>query len=65
MYQVKDDHIIRLHDHFEDDHKVYLLLEYAPDGTLYDEIHSEGPFSPVKAEKFMREVIQAVRCLHS
>jgi len=39
MYKVKDEHIIRLHDHFEDDHKVYLLLEHAPDGTLYDEIH--------------------------
>ena len=36
MYQVKDDSIIRLVDHFEDEHKVYLLLEYASKDTLYD-----------------------------
>ena len=65
MYQVRDNHIIRLHDHFEDDHKVYLLLEYAPAGTLFDLVDREGPLSPMTAAKFLREVVQAVRCLHS
>lgn len=36
MYELRDEHVIRLYDHFEDDHKVYLLLEYASNGTLYD-----------------------------
>ena len=39
MYSLRDENIIRLHDHFEDDHKVYLLLEYASKGTLYDLIY--------------------------
>ena len=36
MYQLKHENVIRLVDHFEDEHKVYLLLEYASNGTLFD-----------------------------
>ena len=63
MYQLKDENIIRLHDHFEDDHKVYLLLEYASKGTLYDLISREGKLTPLNAAKYLRELIAALRCL--
>lgn len=65
MYKLRDEHVIRLYDHFEDDHKVYLLLEHASNGTLYDQICKEGRLSPAKAAKYLREVIQAVRCLQA
>ena len=36
MYKLKCQNIIKLHNHFEDDDKVCLLLEYTSGGTLYD-----------------------------
>ena len=28
MYRLKSDHIVKLEDHFEDDERVYLIMEY-------------------------------------
>ena len=36
MYKLKNDHIVRLEDHFEDDEKVYLVMEYVSGGTLLE-----------------------------
>ena len=36
MYKLKNDHIVRLEDHFEDDEKVYLVMEYISGGTLLE-----------------------------
>ena len=65
MYKLNNDHIIRLHNHFEDDYKVYLLLEYAPGGTLYDLILKEKKLPPIRAAKYFREALEAVKYLHS
>ena len=28
MYRLKNEHIVKLEDHFEDDERVYLIMEY-------------------------------------
>lgn len=63
MYQLKDEHVVRLYDHFEDKHKVYLILEFAPNGTLFDVLYKKGKLSPLEASKYLREVISALKCL--
>ncbi len=65
MYKLDNPHIIKLHNHFEDDHKVYLLLEYASGGTLFDKLNQHGQINEVKAALYLRELINAVKLLHS
>lgn len=36
MYKLKSDHIVKLVDHFEDDKRVYLVMEYVSGGTLLE-----------------------------
>ena len=36
MYKLKSDHIVRLEDHFEDEDKVYLVMEYMEGGSLFE-----------------------------
>ncbi len=38
-------HILRLYGYFYDDMRVYLILEYAPQGELYKMLQKEKKFS--------------------
>ena len=38
-------HILRLYGYFYDDMRVYLILEYAPQGELYKVLQKEKKFS--------------------
>jgi len=66
---MKNQHIVKLHNHFEDDFKVYLLIEYASEGTLFDEFckyhrkKSKG-VPELKAAKYFNEIIDAMKCVH-
>lgn len=42
---LKHPNILRLFGYFYDDKKVYLILEYAPQGELYGHLHKKGRFS--------------------
>ena len=69
MYALNNEHIIKLHNHFEDDFKVYLLLEYATGGTLYDEfskrIRKNGRIPELKAAQYFKEILEAMKCMHA
>ena len=65
MYSLNHEHIIKLYNHYEDDDYFYLLLEYAPNGQLYDKLKKVGRFVENDAAQYMREVISAVEYLHS
>lgn len=38
---LKDDSIIKFHSSFHDNLKLYFLMEYAPNGSLYDLLKKE------------------------
>ena len=69
MYQMKNDHIVKLYNHFEDDFKVYLLLEYVSGGTLYDEfgkrVRKNGRIPELQASRYLKEIIEAMKCMHA
>lgn len=45
--------ILRLFGYFWDEKRVYLILEYAPNGELYKELMKQGKFSERKAAQVM------------
>ena len=67
MYALENEHIIKLHNHFEDDYKVYLLLEYASGGTLYDEFskcfRKKSRIPELSAAQYLKEIIEAMKCM--
>jgi len=38
MYSINHGNIVKLYNHFEDDSYVYLVLEYAPGGQLWEKL---------------------------
>jgi serine/threonine protein kinase len=65
MYKVNHPHVVKLINHFEDDDKFYLIMLYASKGQLYQLLKKNHRFDQRTAAQFMREVLEAVRYLHS
>lgn len=59
--------ILRLYGCFHDAETIYLILELAPDGELFQEIKKEPlkRFDEPKAANYMKQVISALIYLHS
>ena len=65
MYKLNHPHVIRLINHFEDDEKFYLIMPYASKGQLYSLLRRQVRFDQRTAAQYMREVLEAVRYIHS
>jgi len=62
----ENDHpnIIKLHETFEDFRNVYLVMEIAQGGDLFDRIIEVGSFSEKQAAKLMQQIAGAMNYLH-
>lgn len=65
MYSLSHPNIIKLHNHFEDDNNVYLILELADGGNLFQKLCKFRSFDERSAAQYLREVALAVQYLHS
>ena len=61
---LKDDSIIKFHSSFHDNLKLYFLMEYAPNGSLYDLLKKEKVLSFKLAQHFAAEIVLGLECLH-
>ncbi|KAI9193321.1 AGC family protein kinase [Polychytrium aggregatum] len=57
--------ILRLYGYFYDAKRVYLILEYAAGGELYNELRKQGRFNEEKAAKYIAQMTNALGYLHS
>lgn len=57
--------ILRLYGYFYDEKRVYLILEYAPNGELYKILRKEGRFEESRAAKYIKQMALALQYLHS
>ncbi|KAF2348368.1 Protein kinase domain [Trinorchestia longiramus] len=60
-------HILRLYGYFYDETRVYLILEYAPQGELYKHMQKQpnGRFGEVESAKYIRQLSEALRYCHN
>jgi len=56
--------MLRLLGMYEDEEKLYLILEYAGGGDLFHRLLAKGRFSEAKAAEFMRELLDAIAYMH-
>ncbi|KAF9907409.1 hypothetical protein EC991_010969 [Linnemannia zychae] len=61
---LKHKHILRLDTFFHDETRVYLVLEYAPQGELYRKLKSAERFPEWLAAKYIYELATALSYLH-
>eukprot|EP00808_Paulinella_micropora_P025579 g655.t1 len=57
--------ILKCYGYFYDATRVYLILEYAPNGALYKKLQEEGKFAEPEAQKYIRSLASALLYLHS
>ena len=66
MYKINHPHIIKLINHFEDDQNLYLIMELGARGQLFSLLNKyRQGFDQTRAAQYMREIISAVKYLHS
>ncbi|KAG0207815.1 hypothetical protein BGX33_006622 [Mortierella sp. NVP41] len=61
---LKHKHILRLDTFFHDASRVYLVLEYAPQGELYKKLKKSVTFPEWRASKYIYELATALAYLH-
>mmetsp|Transcript_3749 Transcript_3749/g.11165 ORF Transcript_3749/g.11165 Transcript_3749/m.11165 type:complete len:403 (-) Transcript_3749:151-1359(-) len=56
--------LVRTYDIFDNDKKLYIVMEFVPEGDLFDVIAEETNFTEANAAQVMREILIAVQYLH-
>ncbi|KAJ8540617.1 hypothetical protein ON010_g12610 [Phytophthora cinnamomi] len=57
--------ILRLYGYFYDSKRVYLIIEYAPQGELYKKLMRAGRFSEKQSAMYIQEMARALIYMHS
>lgn len=56
--------ILKLYGFFSDDQSIYLMLEHAPNGTLFELLKAEKRFNETQATEYIKATITGLRYLH-
>jgi len=62
--QMEHPNILQLHDVFEDESFVYLVLDYCPNGDLSKYMKNNGKLSEYQARNFMDQLVSGLLYLH-
>ncbi|OVA06747.1 Ubiquitin-associated domain/translation elongation factor EF-Ts [Macleaya cordata] len=57
-------HIIRLYEVIETHRNIYVVMEYAESGELFDYLIERGRLQEDEARKFFQQIISGVECCH-
>jgi serine/threonine-protein kinase NIM1 len=64
MQKISHPHIIRLYEVIHTQERLYICMEYAPDGELYSKISNEGKASERDAKIIFSQIVGAVAHMH-
>ena len=64
MYEINHPHSIKLINHFEDEKKIYMIMEYASNGNLFSYM-KKNKLNNETIIQFLRETISIIKYLHS
>lgn len=65
MYKINHPHSIKLVNHFEDDEKIYMIMNYAPKGTVFSTLKKNIKIDEKTACQYFRETLSIIKYLHS
>ncbi|XP_041941143.1 serine/threonine-protein kinase BRSK1 isoform X1 [Alosa alosa] len=62
---IEHPHVLKLHDVYENNKYLYLVLEHVSGGELFDYLVKKGRLTPKEARKFFKQIISALDFCHS
>eukprot|EP00063_Salmo_salar_P037625 XP_014012460.1 PREDICTED: serine/threonine-protein kinase BRSK2-like isoform X2 [Salmo salar] len=62
---IEHPHVLKLHDVYENNKYLYLVLEHVSGGELFDYLVKKGRLTPKEARKFFQQIISALDFCHS
>lgn len=62
---LRNEHIIKIYDIFEENNTAYYVMDYIERGSLKDAVDSKGPLSESKAVGYIEQISDALSYLHS
>ncbi|EPB89313.1 AUR protein kinase [Mucor circinelloides 1006PhL] len=62
--KLKHPNILRLYGYFHDESRIFLILEYAANGVLYEELRSRVKFTEEEAARYTAQMVNALIYLH-
>jgi serine/threonine protein kinase len=62
---LRNEHIIKIYDIFEENNTAYYVMDYIEGGSLKDAVDSKGPLSESKAIGYIEQISDALSYLHS
>ena len=64
MRSMNNIHIIKLHEVFESNQSIYLVMDYLEGGTLFDKTSSKYKFHIEETRKIMKGLIKGIAYMH-
>ena len=61
---LRNENIVKFYKVFEENNKIYLVLEYCNHGNLFYYLHKYKRFSEIEAFKFFKATVLAIKYLH-
>ncbi|EPR78112.1 Serine/Threonine protein kinase [Spraguea lophii 42_110] len=61
---LKSEYILRMYGYFHDNVNIYLILEYAGNGELFDKLKNEGRFTEGVAANYIYQIAKAIETMH-
>jgi len=65
MANLRHPNILRLYGYFHDEERVFLILEYAAGGELFNVLRDKGKFSEEDTAKYIKDLASALNYCHS
>lgn len=62
--QMRHVNILRLYNFFHDEKHIFLMLELAPGGELYQKLNARSRFSEARSAWYFRQMVEAMQYLH-
>lgn len=65
MYGLHHPNIVKLFNHFEENDYIYLVIEFAEGGQLWDKLNKKGRFDEKTVQQIIREMVLALEYCHT
>ena len=65
LREIKHNNIAQLYYVYINENCIYLVMEYLPNGTLFQRIRSKGKFDETNCAKFIKGLLETLEYLHS
>eukprot|EP01137_Pigoraptor_chileana_P031490 Opistho-2@1578 len=65
LKRLNHENIIRLYEVYETSDEIYMFMEHAEGGDMYEYMKRKGPLTEFEAKKLTVQIVRALHCCHS